>query len=81
MVYLDNILIFSRSTDKHARHLNLVLQQLQDHGLHARLSKCRFGLEEIEYLGHKVSAKGIEPHPGKVAAVKQWPTPTCAHDV
>ena len=80
-VYLDDILIFSRSVEEHAHHLELVLKRLNEHGLHAKRSKCHFGLSEIEYLGHKVSHNGIEPHPEKVAAVKQWPTPTSAHDV
>ena len=74
MVYLGDILIFSRSAEDHARHLELVLQQLQEHGLHTKLSKCYFGLEEIECLGHKVSAHGIEPHLGKDSAVKKRPT-------
>ena len=59
MVYLDDILIFSRTAQEHAEHLRWVLQKLAENKLYLKRSKCNFGLESIEYLGHKVSAAGV----------------------
>ena len=58
-IYLDDILIFSKTRKEHTLHLKWVLDKLRAHKLHAKLSKCAFGLQEIEYLGHIVSARGV----------------------
>nr|GFC14253.1 hypothetical protein [Tanacetum cinerariifolium] len=59
----------------HLEHLHQVLSCLQEHRLHAKLSKCAFGQTRIEYLGHVVTGSGVEMDPDKIAAVKHWPTP------
>lgn len=74
-VYLDDILIFSRTAEEHAKHLRLVLSLLRQHKLHAKLSKCEFWRSEVQYLGHIVSAEGIRMDPKKVEQIKKWPLP------
>ena len=59
VVYIDNILIFSKTHAEHLEHLKLVFGKLQRHSYHARLNKCEFLQEEVEFLGHKISARGI----------------------
>ncbi|KAJ9514751.1 hypothetical protein QJQ45_028514 [Haematococcus lacustris] len=81
IVYLDDILIFSRTQEEHAQHLRRVLSLLQQHKLYAKLSKCEFGLSQTEFLGHIITSTGIACDPKKVAAVESWPTPQTVHDV
>jgi hypothetical protein len=78
VVYLDDILIFSKTPEEHLEHVAKVLEVLKDNQLYVGLDKCAFGLSEIDFLGHVVSADGIKPDPKKVAAVTEWPTPTSA---
>ena len=81
VVFLDDILIFSKNEAEHLAHLKLVLQKLREHHLYAKLSKCAFGLQEVEFLGHIVTKDGIRMDEGKIAAVRDWPTPACVRDV
>ncbi|KAJ9529794.1 hypothetical protein QJQ45_022194 [Haematococcus lacustris] len=81
LVYLDDILIFSRTPQEHIAHLRRVLDLLRKHKLYAKLSKCEFGMDQPSFLGHIVSALGIACDPAKVAAVQSWPIPTTVHDV
>ncbi|KAJ9520381.1 hypothetical protein QJQ45_000131 [Haematococcus lacustris] len=81
IVYLDDILIFSRSHADHAQHLRRVLGLLQEHKLYAKLSKCEFGLSQTEFLGHIISSTGIACDPKKITAVETWPVPTTVQDV
>src|SRR3954463_9439423 len=75
VVYLDDILIYSKNKEEHAEHLRLVLRKLRDYRLYAKLSKCEFWLPEVTYLGHVISAKGIAVNPERFQAVVEW-TPT-----
>ena len=75
VVYIDDILIFSKTRDEHLEHLRLIFGKLQAHSYHARLNKCEFLQDEVEFLGHKISARGIATHPDKVQTLLQWPTP------
>ena len=81
MVYLDDNLVFSRDEQDHECHLRWVFDKLREHRLHVKRSKCRFGVDQIEYLGHLVTAEGVKPDPAKVAVVAQWPTPTNVREV
>ena len=74
-VYLDDILIFSKNAEDHARHLRLVLDVLRKNQLHVKLSKCEFWRSEVKYLGHIVGSDGIRMDPKKVDAIRNWPVP------
>ena len=81
LVFLDDILIYSRTFEEHEAHLRVVLQRLREQKLYAKLSKCEFFRGEVEFLGHVVGRAGVRMIEGKVAAVEQWPTPTCQKEV
>jgi hypothetical protein len=66
MVFIDDIFIFSKSKKDHEEHLHTVLQQLRDHQLYVKFSKCEFWLTEVQFLGHVVSSEGISVDPSKV---------------
>lgn len=76
LVYLDDILIYSRTPEEHAEHLRLVLTALRAHKLYAKLSKCAFGKRQLGFVGHIISRAGIAMEPGKVEAIQKWPKPT-----
>ena len=80
-VYLDDILIFSRSIDEHWQHIRWALEKLREAKLFGRLHKCEFLKEQVDYLGFEVSPGGIRASPGKVKAVIEWPRPKSVHDV
>ena len=63
VVYLDDILVFSKNEEEHAEHLRLVLEKLREHQLYAKFSKCEFWLPEVTYLGHVISKDGISVNP------------------
>ncbi|KAJ9532677.1 hypothetical protein QJQ45_010761 [Haematococcus lacustris] len=75
LVYLDDILIMSRSLEEHFMHLEQVLQRLHMHKLFARLSKCSFLRAMLKFLGHIVGKDGIAVDPAKVEAIHSWPVP------
>ena len=68
--YLDDVLIFSKSCKEHLQHLNTVCQKFNEAGLKIKLSKCQFFKTQLHYLGHRISADGLEPLPEKVNAIK-----------
>ena len=81
IVFIDDILIYSKSEEDHEQHLEAVLQRLREKQLYAKFKKCEFWLETISFLGHVVSKRRIEVDPGKVAAVQDWKTPTNVGEV
>jgi len=72
VVFIDDILIFSKTKEEHAEHLRLVLQKLREHKLYAKRSKCEFWLKEVSFGGHMVSNGGIAVDPSKVQDVFNW---------
>ena len=81
IVFIDDILVYSKTEDDHDEHLRLVLQTLRDHKLYAKLSKCDFWMREVSFLGHVVSERGVEVDQKKVEAITQWPTPTSVSEI
>ena len=75
VVFVDDILVFSRSEEEHEEHLRLVLQRLRENQLYAKLSKCEFWLKEVSFLGHVISEGGVSVDPGKVKDVLEWEAP------
>jgi hypothetical protein len=75
-VFIDNILIYSRTIEGHEEHLRLILQCLREHKLYGKLSKCSFYQSKIHYLGHVISGEGIVVDLAKVKAIMEWPVPT-----
>lgn len=76
VVYFDDILIFSMSPTEHLAHLHEVLLVLRRDQLFATLKMCEFGSSSVHFLGYIVSAEGLAVDPGKVEAIKSWPTPS-----
>ena len=81
VVFIDDILVFSKTEEEHAEHLRLVLQKLKEHKLYAKRSKCEFWLKEVSFLGHVVSNGGIAVDPGKVKDVLNWKPPTDVSEI
>ncbi|KAL6312880.1 hypothetical protein AAG906_022641 [Vitis piasezkii] len=81
VVFVDDILIYSKSREEHGHHLHMALQTLRENQLYAKLEKCDFWLQEIQFLGHMVSQEGISVDPTKVEAVTKWERPKNVFEV
>ena len=81
VVFIDDILIYSKSIEEHEHHLRLALQTLREQKLYAKLSKCEFWLDHVMFLGHVVIKDGIFVDPQKIEAVVNWPRPTNVTEV
>ena len=81
MVFIDDILIYSKTKDEHMQHLHIVLQRLRDHQLYAKYSKCEFWLTSVKFLGHTISSDGISVDSSKVQEVMDWKPPTSIHQI
>ena len=76
VIYLDDILVYSKNEQEHAEHLRQVLSLLQKHKLYGKLSKCSFFQPEVDFLGHTISKDGISMDQHKVTSIREWPAPT-----
>ena len=76
VVFIDDILIYSKTAEEHGEHLRLVLGILREKQLYAKLDKCDFWLEEVQFLGHVINKDGVAVDPSKVEAVMKWERPT-----
>ena len=74
-VYMDDILVYSKTAEDHAQHIRHVLQHLRKNELYAKRSKCLFFQRKIKFLGHVISADGISVDEDKVEAIQRWPIP------
>jgi hypothetical protein len=81
VMFIDDILVYSRSEGEPEGHLRFVLQKLQDHKLYAKLSKCEFWLKQVAFLRHVISKGGISVDPSKVQDVLSWKAPTSVSDI
>jgi hypothetical protein len=75
VVYLDDILIFSKDEREHIDHVCQVLNRLRQHRLYAKLSKCHFSVRQAEFLGYIISASGVSMESSRIAAISEWPIP------
>ena len=81
VVYMDDLLCYSPTLEQHLRDVREVLAILRQEKLYVKASKCEFGRGELGFLGHRVSAAGVAVDPRKVAAVRDWPTPSSNVDL
>ncbi|KAJ0615087.1 putative nucleotidyltransferase, Ribonuclease H [Helianthus annuus] len=81
IVFIDDILIYSKSQEEHEQHLRLILKLLRNEQLYAKFSKCDFWLREVHFLGHVVNKDGIHVDPAKIDSIKNWPTPKTPTEV
>jgi hypothetical protein len=81
IVFIDDILIFSKMMEEHEEHLRLVLEKLRSNQLYAKISKCEFWLTEVTFLGHVISTGGVSIDPSKVKDVLNWMPPTTVSEI
>eukprot|EP00253_Pinus_taeda_P011096 PITA_11096 len=81
LIFIDDILIYSRTVEEHQEHLKMVLHTLREHQLYAKFSKCDFFQEEIQYLGHVITKDCIVVDPEKIKAIMEWPVPKDVADI
>jgi hypothetical protein len=81
VVFIDDILVYSKSKEEHAEHLRVILTRLRDHQLYAKFSKYEFWLKEVQFLGHVLSAEGVAVDPDKVKDILNWKPPISVHEV
>ena len=75
VVFIDDILVFSKDEEEHEKHLRLVLEKLREHKLYAKFSKSEFWLKQVSFLGHVISEWGVAVDPSKVKDVLDWKPP------
>ena len=76
LVYLDDVIIYSKTLEQHIKHIEKVLDLLRKAGLKIKISQCTFLQTSVNYLGHVISQTGITPDPKKTKAIENFPTPT-----
>nr|CAD39399.2 OSJNBb0089K24.9 [Oryza sativa Japonica Group] len=81
VVFIDDILIYSRTREEHEEHLRLALEKLREHQLYAKYSKCEFWLSEVKFLGHVISAGGVAVDPSNVESVTNWEKPKTVSEI
>ena len=81
VIFIDDILIYSKNEADHAEHLRVVLSRFREHQLYAKFSKCEFWLRKVPFVGHVMSENGILVDPSKVQEVMDWKAPTLVHEV
>jgi len=81
VVFINDILIYSKDKEEHINHLRTMLQTLREHQSYAKLKKCEFWVTEVTFLGHVVTKEGIKVDTQKINAVVEWPRPTNVTEV
>uniref|UniRef100_A0A453G2D1 Retrotransposon protein, putative, Ty3-gypsy subclass n=1 Tax=Aegilops tauschii subsp. strangulata TaxID=200361 RepID=A0A453G2D1_AEGTS len=81
VVFIDDIMVYSKNEEEHKEHLRLVLEKLREHQLYAKFSKCEFWLKEVGFLGHVISGEGIAVDPTKVQSLTEWLAPTSVSEI
>ncbi|GKD75780.1 putative reverse transcriptase domain-containing protein, partial [Tanacetum coccineum] len=75
ILFIDDILIYSKSEEEHAEYLKLILELLKKEELYAKFSKCEFWLSKVQFLGHVIDSEGIHVDPTKIESIKDWASP------
>ena len=81
IVFIDDILVYSKSKKEHEEYLKIVLELLRERSLYAKFSKCEFWLDSLSFLGYVVSKDGVRVDPSKIEVVKNWVRPTIVTEV
>jgi hypothetical protein len=81
VIYLNNILIYSKPRKDHYTYIKIVIERLRKYKLYTKLSKCFFNVKEVEFLGFIVSSIGVKPDPNKILTIKKWPKPKLFYKV
>ncbi|GKD56346.1 putative reverse transcriptase domain-containing protein [Tanacetum coccineum] len=81
IVFIDDILIYSKSKQEHEEHLKLILELLKKEELYAKFSKCEFWIPKVQFLGHVIDSKGIHVDPAKIESIKDWASPKTATEI
>jgi len=81
VVFIDDILVYSKTREEHEEHLRIVLHTLRDQRLYAKFSKCEFWLEKVSFLGHVISQGGIAIDPSKIEAIIEWESPKSVFEI
>jgi hypothetical protein len=81
LIFIDDILIYSKNREEHEEHLRLVLQVLREHQLYVKFNKCDFFQKQIHYLGHVLSKEGVAVDLDKIRSIMEWPTPKDVSDI
>jgi hypothetical protein len=81
MVFIDDILLYSKTMEEHEKHIEIVLQWLREHQVYAQFNKCEFWIKEVPFLDHVVSLEGIAVDPSKVKEVLDWKPPTSMSEI
>ena len=81
LIYLDEVLVYSRTFEDLLQHLRLVFDRFREAGLKLKPKKCHFGQTKVKYLGHVISKEGIRPDPEKISAIKEYPAPRSVKEV
>ena len=81
IVFIDDISVYSKSWKQHARHLRIVLETLREEQLYAKFNKCEFWLSQVGFLGHVISAEGVNMDPQKIEAVMNWGRPNSVTEI
>jgi hypothetical protein len=81
VIYLNNILIYSKPGEDYYAYVRIVIERLRKYKLYTKLSKCFFDVEEVEFLGFIVGSIGVKPDPDKILTIKKWPKPKLFYKV
>ena len=81
VIYLNNILIYSKPGEDHYAHVRIIIERLRKHKLYTKLSKCFFNVKEVEFLGFIMGFIRVKPDPNRILTIEKWPELKSFHEV